>query len=120
MFRRFLFAKIRDIRITATRFDYEGSITLDEDFLDASGIKPGEAVTVLNANNGARFETYVIKGKRGSRAVELNGPSARLGLVGDEVMVLGYAMLSPEEIGGHTPRVVSVTPTGCRLISRGS
>jgi len=120
MLRRFLNAKIRDIRLTATRFTYEGSITLDAEYLEKSGILPNEAVTVLNANSGARFETYAIKGKRGSKAVELNGPAARLGMIGDEVMVLTYADLSPEEIAGHVPTIVSVGPKGCRMLSKGS
>ena len=110
MYRRFLNAKIRDIRITATHLDYEGSITLDEDWLDKAGMLPNEEVQVLNVETGARFTTYVIVGERGSGAVELNGPAARLAAVGDRVMVLSYALLHPEEIEGHEPTVVSVKP----------
>jgi aspartate 1-decarboxylase len=110
MYRRFLNAKIRDIRITATHLDYEGSITLDEDWLDEAGMLANEEVQVLNVETGARFTTYVIVGERGSGAVELNGPAARLAAVGDRVMVLSYALLGPEEIEGHDPTVVSVKP----------
>lgn len=110
MYRRFLNAKIRDIRITGTYLDYEGSITLDEDWLEEAGMLPNEEVQVLNVETGARFTTYIIKGERGSGAVELNGPAARLAEVGDRVMVLTYASLHPDEIEGHEPTVVSVDP----------
>ncbi len=108
MLRRFLNAKIRDIRLTGTHLEYEGSITLDEDYLERSGILPNEEVQVLNVENGARFTTYVIQGERGSGAVELNGPAAQLGSVGDRVMVLAYTLLHAEEIPKHEPVVVSV------------
>ncbi len=110
MFRMFLHGKIRDIRITKTNLEYEGSITLDEDYLERAGIHPNEEVHVLNADTGSRLTTYVIRGKRGSGAVELNGPAARLGMVGDRVMVLSYALLSPDEIPGHTPKIICVNP----------
>lgn len=112
MLRSFLKAKIRDIRITGTHLEYEGSITLDEDWLDASGIAPHEEVHVLNLESGVRFTTYVILGKRGSGAVELNGPAAHLAQVGDRVMVLSYALLHAEEIPGHEPVVLCVRPEG--------
>lgn len=117
MLRRFLFAKLRGVRITCANLHYEGSISLDEEYLEKTGILPNEAVTVLNVSNGQRFETYVIKGERGSGAVELNGPAARLGVVGDEIMVLSYAQLSSEEIAGHTPTIVAVTSEGCKVLS---
>jgi aspartate 1-decarboxylase len=110
MYRKFLNAKIRDIRISGTYLDYEGSITLDEDWIEKAGMLPNEEVQVLNVETGARFTTYVIKGERGSGAVELNGPAARLAEVGDRVMVLTYALLHPDEIEGHEPTVVSVDP----------
>ena len=112
MLRRFLKAKIRDIRLTGTYLEYEGSITLDEDWLDAAGIAPNEEVQVLNVETGARFTTYAIRGERGSGAVELNGPAAHLGNVGDRVMVLTYALLFDEEIPGHEPVVLRVNPEG--------
>jgi aspartate 1-decarboxylase len=107
MMRRFLGAKIRDIRVTAALVEYEGSITLDKEYLERSGILPNEEVQVLNLENGNRFMTYAIEGKRGSGAVELNGPAALLGKVGDRVMVLSYVMLSPEQIASHSPRIIS-------------
>ena len=110
MLRRFLKSKIRDIRLTGTYLEYEGSITLDEDYLEASGIAPNEEVQLLNVENGARFTTYAIRGERGSGAVELNGPAAHLGKVGDRVMVLTYALLYDEEIPEHEPVILCVNP----------
>jgi aspartate 1-decarboxylase len=110
MMRRFLNAKLRDITITGTFVDYEGSITLDEDYLERAGILPFEEVHVLNVESGARFITYAIKGKRGSKTVELNGPAAHLGKPGDRVMVLTYAYLLQDDIPRHQPRVVSISP----------
>ncbi len=107
MFRSFLKAKIRDIKVTGADLEYEGSITLDEDYIERAGILPYEEVQVLNLENGNRFTTYVIKGKRGSQIVELNGPAARMGVVGDRIMVLTFAHLSENEIPSHAPRVVS-------------
>ena len=108
MYRRFLYSKIRDVRITGTNLKYEGSITIDEEYLERSGILPNEEVHVLNVNTGSRLITYVIKGERGSGAVELNGPAARLGMVGDNIMILSYAMLSPKEIADHKPTILNI------------
>ena len=110
MFHQFLNSKIRDIRITKTNLEYEGSITLDEDLLERAGIHPNEEVHVLNVDTGTRLITYAIPGKRGSGAVELNGPAARLGMSGDRVMVLSYVLLTPQEIPGHNPRIICVNP----------
>lgn len=111
MHRIFLSAKIRDIRLTALRPDYEGSISLDEEYLERAGILPYEEVHVLNLNAGTRIITYAIQGPRGSGCVELNGPAARHGMVGDEVMVLSYLLLSPKETAGHQPRIISINPS---------
>jgi aspartate 1-decarboxylase len=108
MYRMFLNSKIRDVRITGVNLEYEGSITIDEEYLERAGILPSEEVHVLNVNTGVRLTTYVIKGQRGSGIMELNGPAARLGMVGDKIMVLAYAMLDPQEIAGHSPRIVSI------------
>jgi len=108
MYRTFLHSKIRDVRITGTNVEYEGSITIDEDYLDKAKILPGEQVDVLNVDTGVRLTTYVIKGARGSGIMELNGPAARQGTVGDRIMVLTYAMLAPDEIAGHVPIVISI------------
>jgi len=112
MLRMFLSGKIRDIRITAVHLEYEGSITVDEEYLEKAGILPNEEVHVLNADTGTRLITYAIKGKRGSGAIELNGPAARLGMVGDRIMILSYALLTPDEIATHEPKIIHVNPKG--------
>ena len=101
-------SKIHRATITDTHLEYEGSITVDRDLLDAAGMVAGEAVLVANVNNGTRHETYIMKGKRGSGIVRLNGAAARLGQPGDLVIILGFAYLAPEELAGHVPRQVLV------------
>lgn len=101
-------SKIHRASITGTHLEYEGSITIDEDLLDAAGMVEGEAVLVANVNNGTRHETYIMKGDRASGVVCLNGAAARLGEPGDLVIVLGFAYLTPQEIAGHKPRQVLV------------
>ncbi len=98
MLREMLKAKICYAKITETQLFYEGSITLDETIIEEAGLIPGEKVEVLNLNNGARFQTYVIKGEKNSGKVCLNGPAARLGLVGDKVIILSYGLFSQEEL----------------------
>jgi aspartate 1-decarboxylase len=97
--RTMLKSKIHRATITATEIYYDSSITLDQDLLDEADILPGEQVQVLNLNNGARFTTYAIAAERGSGIVMLNGPAARLGAIGDEVIVLSYCQVSDEEAG---------------------
>ncbi|MCX5670022.1 MAG: aspartate 1-decarboxylase [Planctomycetota bacterium] len=101
-------SKIHRATITETHLEYEGSITLDEDLLDAAGLVEGEAVLVANVNNGTRHETYIMKGRRASGVVCLNGAAARLGQPGDLLIILGFAYLAPEELAGHRPRKVHV------------
>ncbi len=101
-------AKLHRLRVTEADLYYEGSITLDTELLEASGILPYEQVQVVNVNNGSRFETYTIPGEPGSRIVCLNGPCARLAARGDEVIVMAYAQMSHEEALAHRPRVVLV------------
>jgi len=108
MLRQFLRAKIHRATITETDLDYEGSLTLDPQLAEAAGMMANELVHVLNVNNGARFETYIILGQPGSRTVCLNGPAARLGMVGDKIIVLAYAQMTEEEARTHKPRVVIV------------
>jgi aspartate 1-decarboxylase len=108
MIRRFLHSKLRDLKITGTFLEYEGSITLDENFLEQSGMLPFEEVHVLNIESGVRFITYAIKGERGSGVVQLNGPAAFLGKPGDRIMVLTYAYLTESEVAKHTPCIVSL------------
>lgn len=97
-------------RLTVTEADlyYEGSITLDAELLEAAHILPYEKVQVVNVNNGSRLETYTIPAPPGSRTVCLNGPAARLNAPGDEVIVIAYAAMTPEEAARHRPRVVLV------------
>lgn len=99
MLRRFLVAKIHGATVTATELSYEGSIGLDESIIDAAGLLAGEIVHVFNINNGHRFETYVIPEARGSRAVILNGAAARLGQVGDRLIVLAYGLTEEPPAG---------------------
>ncbi|MDX1530177.1 MAG: aspartate 1-decarboxylase [Rhodothermales bacterium] len=97
-------------RLTVTEADlyYEGSITLDAELMEAAKILPYEKVQVVNVNNGARLETYTIPAEPGTRTVCLNGPAARLCAPGDEVIVIAYAEMTPEEARQHRPRVVLV------------
>lgn len=96
-------SKIHRVRITQAELHYVGSITLDEDLMDAANMIEGEKVHVLNINNGERLETYIIKGKRGSGEVCINGPAARLMQVGDIVIVISYASMDFEEAKGFKP-----------------
>ena len=100
--------KLHRLRVTEADLYYEGSITLDTELLEAAGILPYEKVQVVNVNNGSRLETYTIPGAPGSRVVCLNGPAARLAARGDEVIVIAYADMTPEEAHRHRPRVVLV------------
>ena len=107
MYRRFLKAKVRDLRVTATLLEYPGSITLDSEYLEAAGIMPYEEVQVLNLENGSRITTYALVGKRGSGVAELNGPAAHSGRVGDRIMVLTYCALADDEVALHRPCIVT-------------
>jgi len=101
-------SKIHRATLTGTELDYEGSIAIDRELLEAADMLPGEQVQVLNLSNGSRFITYVIEAAPGSGTVLLNGPAARLGLPGDRVIVLSYCAVSEEEIRSHKPKVVKV------------
>lgn len=102
----FLRAKLHHLCVTDARLEYQGSLTLDPDFLDAAGIRQFEKILVADLENGERFETYAIAGERGSKVCCLNGATARKGKPGDRVIVFAFCMLSEEEIPGHKPRVV--------------
>ena len=99
-------SKIHRVKITQAELHYVGSITIDEDLLDAANIIENEKVQVVNINNGERLETYVIKGDRGSGMVCLNGPAARKAQVGDTVIVISYAFMSPVEAKENRPILV--------------
>ena len=103
-------SKIHRARVTQAELHYVGSITLDEDLMDAANMIEGEKVQVLNINNGERLETYIIKGKRGSGEVCINGPAARRMHVGDIVIVISYAGMDFEEAKTFKPWVIFPDP----------
>jgi aspartate 1-decarboxylase len=109
MFLEYLQAKIHMAVVTEANPDYHGSITLDQDLLDATGIAEYQKILVANVANGARFETYVIAGKPGSGTVGLNGAAALLGTPGDKVIAMTFCVLSAEEVHTHRPRVITVS-----------
>lgn len=99
-------AKLHRATVTRADMHYEGSISIDRDFLDAAGMLPHEQVDVLNITTGARFTTYTIEAPRGTRTIGINGAAARLVQVGDRVIVISYCQLSREEARAHEPTVV--------------
>lgn len=105
MFRTMMKGKIHRATVTEANLNYVGSITIDEDILDAVDMLPNEKVAIVNNNNGARLETYIIAGERGSGVVCLNGAAARLVQPGDIVIIISYALVAEEKVKEHTPRV---------------
>jgi aspartate 1-decarboxylase len=91
-------AKIHRATVTAADLHYEGSLTIDRDLLDAADLKVYEKIAVVNVNNGARFETYVIEGPRGSGAIQLNGAAARMAQVGDLVIIMAFGVFEADEL----------------------
>jgi aspartate 1-decarboxylase len=108
MLRYMLKSKIHRATVTEANLNYVGSITIDQDLMDAADIIANEKVTIVNNNNGERFETYVIEGPRGSGTVCLNGAAARLALRGDIVIILTYTILDAAECKDHQPTLVFV------------
>ncbi len=106
MFLTMLKAKLHRATVTGADLDYEGSIGIDHDLLDASGILPNEQVDVLNINTGGRFTTYAIEEPRGSRAIAVNGAAARLVQTGDKVIIIAYCQIPAEEARNYRPNVV--------------
>ena len=98
-------AKLHRIKVTESCLDYEGSLSLDPDDMEAVGIVPYEKILCADVENGNRFETYAIEGARGSHVCCLNGAAAHQGKVGDRLIVMAFAQLTPEEAQGFTPRV---------------
>ena len=98
-------SKLHCVQVTEANLNYMGSITLDRDLMDAVGIIPGERVFIVDNNNGERFDTYTISGERGSGCVCLNGAAARKVQVGDTIIIMAYARMSPEEAINFTPLV---------------
>ncbi|BDG46774.1 MULTISPECIES: aspartate 1-decarboxylase [Parageobacillus] len=105
MFRTLMNAKIHRARVTEANLNYVGSITIDADILDAVGMVANEKVQIVNNNNGARFETYIIPGERGSGVFCLNGAAARLVQKGDVIIVISYAIVPEEKIAQHRPKI---------------
>ena len=108
MQRHLMKSKIHRATITSADLHYEGSLTVDEDLLDAADLVTYEEIQVVNVNNGSRFATYVIPGPRGSGVIQLNGAAARLGMPGDLVILISYAVFDAKEAERHNPRVVFV------------
>lgn len=111
-------SKIHRARITGADLDYEGSITIDKRLLEEANILANEKVQVVNLNNGARFETYVFVGEEDSGTICLNGPAARLGQVGDLLIVISYCHLEFEEAKRHQPKVIYVDNEN-RILKKG-
>ncbi|MEO6190295.1 MAG: aspartate 1-decarboxylase [Saprospiraceae bacterium] len=103
MLLQFFKSKIHRASVTQANLNYVGSITIDEDLMDAANLYEGEKVQIVNNNNGERFETYVIKGEKGSRMVCLNGAAARKAEVGDIIIIISYAIMTPEEAKTFRP-----------------
>ena len=106
MFIEVLKSKLHMVTVTEANINYMGSITIDEDLMDAAGLIAGEKVQVVDNNNGERFETYVIRGERGSGCICLNGAAARKVLVGDTIIIMSYALMDFEEARTFKPKVV--------------
>ena len=106
MFIEVVKSKIHRVTVTEANLNYIGSITIDEDLLDAANLIANEKVSIVNNNNGERFETYIIKGERGSGVVCLNGAAARKAQPGDIIIVMSYAMMDFEEAKTFKPSVV--------------
>ena len=103
-------SKIHRARITEAELHYVGSIAIDEDLMDAANLLEGEKVQIVNINNGERLETYVIRGKRGSGTICLNGPAARKAQVGDIVIIISYASMKFEKAKKFRPTIIFPTP----------
>lgn len=106
MYLSLLKSKIHCAHVTEANLHYMGSITIDESLMEAAGIVEGEHVHVVNNNNGERIETYVITGPRHSGCICLNGAAARKFQVGDEIIIMSFALMTPEEAAAHKPRVI--------------
>ena len=108
MILEFIRAKIHRATVTEANLAYEGSITIDKNLLEATGLMEYEKVAVLNINTGNRLETYIIEGEAGSGVICLNGAAARLGQPGDKVIIIAYCGLTTEEAKSHKPIIVAV------------
>lgn len=103
-----LYSKIHRATVTDANLNYVGSITIDEELMKASNLKVGQKVDIVNINNGERFQTYIIKGKAGSKDICINGAAARKVEIGDKIIIIAYATYSQEELENYKPTVVLV------------
>lgn len=110
-------SKLHLATITRSELYYHGSLTIDPELMEAVGLYPYELILLSNVSTGQRAETYVLPGKRGMRQIELNGAMARIGVVGDRVIVMAFADLAPAELEGHRPQVVALDAEN-RIIER--
>jgi aspartate 1-decarboxylase len=106
MFIEVVKSKIHQVKVTEANLHYVGSVTIDEDLMDAANILENEKVQIVNINNGERLETYVIKGERGTGEICMNGPAARKVVVGDVIIIISYAMMEFEEAKSFKPRIL--------------
>ena len=116
MFIEVVKSKIHRVTVTEANLNYIGSITVDEDLLDAANLIANEKVAIVNNNNGERFETYIIKGERGSGVVCLNGAAARKAQPGDIIIIMSYALMDFEEAKSFKPSVIFPDPATNKLI----
>lgn len=110
-------SKLHLAKVTRADLNYHGSLTIDSVLMEAVGLLPYEAIVVSNVATGHRADTYVLPGTRGSGQIELNGAMARLGAVGDRIIVMSFVQLAPDELDGHRPRVVALGESN-RIIER--
>ncbi len=103
-----LYSKIHRATVTDANLNYVGSITIDEELMEAAKLRVGQKVDILNINNGERFQTYVIKGERGKREICLNGAAARKAHPGDKIIIVAYAHYTPQELENYEPTIVLV------------
>ena len=108
MLLEFLYSKIHRATVTDANLNYVGSITIDEEILERAKLSEGQKVDILNINNGERFQTYIIAGKKGGRDFCLNGAAARKAQVGDKIIVCSYAQMTPEEAKSFKPAIVQL------------
>ncbi len=108
MLLEFLYAKIHRATVTDANLNYVGSITIDENILNKANLSEGQKVDILNINNGERFQTYIIAGKRGRKDFCLNGAAARKAQVGDKIIICSYAQMTPEEAKSFKPSIVQI------------
>lgn len=108
MLLEFLYAKIHRATVTDANLNYVGSITIDANILEKANLSEGQKVDILNINNGERFQTYIIAGKKGNKDFCLNGAAARKAQIGDKIIICAYAMMTPEESKSFKPTIVQI------------